>query len=137
MEKTANKAERSAARAAEREARKSRPYPTRSHPGVAGRKLHSTVAVRDVTFRVDKLYAPKEVALILGVCTRTVENWIAAGKLTAYKLGDSPNAPVRVHGRTILNLLKKVVKIKREQREKQDQEAKAASEKKGEQEKTQ
>jgi excisionase family DNA binding protein len=126
MAKTSDREEKLAARAAAREARKKRPYPTRSHPGVAGRKLLSTVAVRDVTFRVDKLYAPKEVALILGVCTRTVENWIAAGKLTAYKLGDAPNAPVRVHGRTILNLLKKVVKIKRE---KKAREAEAKTEK--------
>lgn len=126
MTKPSDRERREAERKAAREARKQRPYPTRSHPGRAGRKRLSTVVVRDVNFRVDKLYAPKEVALILGVCTRTVENWIASGKLTAYKLGDAPNSPVRVHGRTILGILKKVVKIKREQREK-----KAAAEQEG------
>ena len=70
-----------------------------------------TIVVRDVTFRVDKLYAIKEVAIILGVSVKTVSRWVSEGKLIAYRLGDGPKAPVRIHGRTVLNLLKKVSKI--------------------------
>jgi excisionase family DNA binding protein len=70
-----------------------------------------TIIVRDITFRVDKLYAIKEVAIILGVSTKTVSRWVSEGKLKAYRLGDGPKAPVRIHGRTVLGLLKKVSKI--------------------------
>lgn len=83
-----------------------------------GPKAMATVKLRSVTFRVDKLYCIKDVALILDVSTRTIENWVAQGKLTAYKLGESKNSPVRIHGRTILALLKKVVKLKAKTTEK-------------------
>lgn len=94
-------------------------WPANRNPN-GGRKLMSTVKIRAVTFRVDQLYCIKEVALILDVATRTVERWIAQGKLTAYKLGDGEKAPVRIHGRTILALLKKVTKIRAQQKRKQE-----------------
>jgi len=63
---------------------------------------------RHVSFRVERYYCPKEVAALLGVTERTVRNWIASGKLKAYKLGPAPNAPVRIHGKSLKNFLKKI-----------------------------
>jgi excisionase family DNA binding protein len=71
-------------------------------------------AERHVRFRADGLYTIKEVATILNVSVRSVAKWIADGRLKAFKIGDGSCAPVRIHGRTILALLKRVQKIKRD-----------------------
>jgi len=81
--------------------------------------MHTVVIVRDVRFTADAFYSVKEVAMLLGVSPTSVARWIASGKLKAVKLGDGRNAPVRVYGRTILALFKRVEKITKDRAAKQ------------------
>lgn len=63
---------------------------------------------RHVSFNAGRYYCLKEVAQLLGVTERTVQNWIASGQLRAYKLGPAKNAPVRIHGKSLRNFLVRV-----------------------------